>query len=144
MSIRIFYDDVGYRLRGWRKAVKLLRKVIGNEKRIPGDLNFIVTTDEAVKKINFDFLKHNYYTDVITFDTSEGDVVNGEIYISLETVKDNASDFNVSLHNEMLRVMIHGILHLCGYKDSSEEERKNMRGLENRWLEEFYTENDEI
>lgn len=137
MSIRIFYDDVGYRLRGWRKAAKLFRKVIREENRIPGDLNFIIAGDEYIRSINIEFLKHNYYTDVITFDNSSGNLTSGEIYISIDTVRNNASDYKVNLNDELLRVMIHGVLHLCGYNDATVDERAGMRKLEDRWLEEF-------
>jgi rRNA maturation RNase YbeY len=137
LSIRIFYDDVGYRLRGWRKAAKLFRKVIREENRIPGDLNFIIAGDEYIRSINIEFLKHNYYTDVITFDNSSGNLTSGEIYISIDTVRNNASDYKVNLNNELLRVMIHGVLHLCGYNDATVDERAGMRKLEDRWLEEF-------
>lgn len=134
MKIRIFYDDIGYRFNGWRNAVQLFKKVIGSEKRIPGDLNFILTTDQSLKKINLEFLKHNYFTDVITFNSNEGNVISGEVYISLETVKLNASDYNTNLNNELLRVMIHGVLHLCGYNDTTAKEKKFMRQMEDRWL----------
>jgi rRNA maturation RNase YbeY len=137
LSIRIFYDDVGYRLRGWRKAAKLFRKVIREENRIPGDLNFIIAGDEYIRSINIEFLKHNYYTDVITFDNSSGNLTSGEIYISIDTVRNNASDYKVNLNDELLRVMIHGVLHLCGYNDATVDERAGMRKLEDRWLEEF-------
>ena len=144
MSIKIFYDDVGYSLRGLRKAQKLIKKVIGNENRIPGDLNFIVTSDKTIKQINTEFLKHNYFTDVITFDNNDGNVINGEVYISIDTVSRNAFEYNVSLNDELLRVMVHGVLHLCGYNDSSKGEKKKMREMENRWLDEFDSKSNDI
>ena len=137
MSIRIYYDDVGYRYRGWRKAVKLFKKVIGNEGKIPGDLNFIISRDDQVRNINIEFLKHNYNTDVITFDNGSDSIISGEIYISIDTVRRNASDYDTDLNNELLRVMIHGVLHLCGYNDSTDEERQNMRHMEDKWLGEL-------
>lgn len=137
MSIRIFYEDVGYRLRGWRKAAKLFSKVIREENRVPGDLNFIIAGDEYIRAINIEFLKHNYYTDVITFDNSSGDHTGGEIYISIDTVRSNAAEYGGSVNDELLRVMIHGVLHLCGYDDATEEERNNMRKMEDRWLGEL-------
>ena len=137
MSIRIFYDDVNFRLRGWRKAVKIFCKVVGSENKISGDLNFIVSNDAAIRKINVEFLQHNYFTDVIAFDNGSQNVVGGEIYLSIDTIKINASNYKVSLNSEVLRVMIHGLLHLCGYTDNTEEAKNRMREIENFWITEF-------
>lgn len=136
MRIRIFYDGVKYRLPRWRKAVKLFEKVIKNENRVLGDLSFIITNDDSIRKINVEFLNHDYNTDVITFNYNEGVEINGEIYISSDTVKINSYNYNVSLNQEMLRVMIHGLLHLIGYNDKTEGEKKVMQGMEERWLSE--------
>lgn len=144
MKIRIFYDDVDFRLRGSRKAKEIFKKVIGKENRIPGDLNFIVSSDENIKNINIEFLKHNYFTDVIAFDNSEGNVVSGEIYLSIDTVRENALNYNVSLKIEVMRVMIHGLLHLCGYRDDTSERKQIMRDLEDFWLTQFISKEDEV
>lgn len=137
MSVKIFYDEVNFRLQGWRKAVRLFKKVIRNEKKIPGDLIFIITSDSEEKKINIEFLKHYYFTDVIAFDYSCGDKISGEIYISIDTVERNSHNYNVSLKEEVLRVMIHGLLHLCGYNDNSVKKRNEMRKRENIWLADY-------
>jgi probable rRNA maturation factor len=134
LSIRIFYDEIDFRLKGWRKAVNIFKEVIGNEKLIPGDLNFIITNDEKLKEINIKFLNHNYYTDVITFNCNKKKYVNGEVYVSLDTVRKNSIDYNVSLNSEVLRVFIHGVLHLVGYDDKSDVDRKKMKSLEDYWL----------
>jgi rRNA maturation RNase YbeY len=84
--------------------------------------------------MNKEFLKHNYYTDVIAFGYNENKIVNGEIYISINTVKINSHNYKVSLRNELIRVMIHGTLHLCGYKDDKDENKASMKDIEDRWM----------
>lgn len=119
------------------KIRKLIEKVISEEGKISGDLNFILTSDKTLKKMNIEFLKHNYFTDVMSFGSVVGNTVEGEVYISAERVKINALNYKVSYYNEMLRVIIHGTLHLCGYTDESDDERSNMRLRENFWMEKF-------
>lgn len=134
MSIRIFYDETSFRLKGSRRALKIVSEVIAKEGKISGDLNYIITSDDSVRGINIEFLEHDYDTDVITFNYNEGNVINGEVYISLDRVKENALNYNVSLEVELLRVIIHGALHLVGYDDNDEAKRSEMRRMEDYWL----------
>jgi probable rRNA maturation factor len=137
LSIKIFYDETDYRLKGWRKTARLIKDLIGTEKKKEGELSFIITNDKFLKSINVQFLSHDFNTDVITFNYNSGDIVNGEIYISLDTVRENSFNYNVSLQSEITRVIIHGVLHLLNYDDKSEEGRGEMTAMENLWLKRF-------
>ena len=134
MSIRVFYDEIDFRLKGWKKVKNIIEKVISDEKRISGDLIFILTNDRFIKDLNAKFLKHNYYTDVISFNYGNGKKVEGEIYISIDSVKVNAVNYKVSYNMELLRVIIHGVLHLCGHEDKSKKGRILMRRKEDFWM----------
>lgn len=129
MKIKIYYDKINFRLRETASIKKFLEKVIREEKKIPGDLNFIFTDDSRLKKINKNFLGHDYNTDVVSFGENKGEVINGEIYISINTVRNNSRLYNLKVREEIIRVMIHGVLHLCGYED---DETKNMRRMFNK------------
>ena len=134
MKIKIFYDNTDFRIKGWKRIVEIIKEVIGKEGKISGDLNFIITNDEELRKINVQFLEHDYFTDVITFNYNDKDTINGEVYISLDSVRGNSLNYNVSLNEEIKRVVIHGVLHLVGYDDKTEEEKREMRRLEDFWL----------
>lgn len=137
MSIRIFYDDTDFRIKNWRDLKEIVVKVIRKEKKISGDLNFIITNDRKLRAINVQFLEHDYNTDVITFNYNAGNVINGEIYISIDTVRENSFNYKVSLNDEIKRVAIHGVLHLVGYDDKSPEEKDVIRSREDYWLKEM-------
>lgn len=137
MNIRIFYDDTSFRIKSWKKTRALIGKVISGEGKTLGGLNFILTTDKILKEINIEFLKHNYNTDVISFNYGYKDFITGEVYVSIETVKSNAKNYKVSCSNEMLRILIHGVLHICGYTDESQDEKNEMRKREDFWLTKF-------
>ena len=112
-----------------------IRRVTNKYGKIVGDVSFIFCDDIKILEINKQFLNHDYYTDVITFDYTEGDVIGGDIFISLETVESNAKEFLTTFDNELKRVMIHGILHLCGQNDKTPEEKQEMRYKENLALQ---------
>lgn len=111
-----------------------LEDIILTEGKKPGDINYIFCDDEYLLKINQDFLDHDYYTDIITFDQVRGKTISGEIFVSLQRIKDNASLISKNYEEEKKRVIAHGILHLCGYKDKTEEEQKTMRAKEDFYL----------
>ena len=98
------------------------------------EIAYIFCSDEKILEINSQYLQHEYYTDIITFDYSEGDSISGDLFISLDTVKSNSEKFNTDYMEELHRVIIHGILHLCGFKDKSPKEEKEMREKENEAL----------
>lgn len=97
-------------------------------------INYVFCDDEYLHKLNVEFLKHDTLTDIISFDYSIGKIIQGDIFISVERVVDNAKDFDVSFEDELQRVIIHGVLHYCGYKDKTEEDAKVMRNKENHYL----------
>lgn len=144
MRIKIFYDDLNYRLKGSRKILKFFNKVISGENKLTGDLYFIFTKDENIKRLNKKFLNHDYFTDVIAFGDDLNKMISGEIYISIDTVKFNAINYKVSFKNELIRVMLHGVLHLCGYEDKDKEEKKLMKLKEDYWLDAFKKEFNEF
>ncbi len=111
-----------------------LEQVVLAEKKRVGAINFLFASDEFVLDQNKRFLKHNTYTDIITFHNNEGGCLNGDILISVDRVKENASKLGLPLDEELKRVMVHGVLHLCGYKDKSPEDIKKMRAKENKAL----------
>ena len=134
-SIQFFTEDIGYQIRRKAELRGDLKKVIAEEKFLHGPINLILCSDHFLKNYNQQFLNHNYFTDVITFDFSEElNYLSGDIYISLDRVRENAKEYRVALRDELLRVMIHGILHLMGLEDQSDEDRKVMRSKEDYYL----------
>lgn len=99
-----------------------------------GEINYIFCDDAYLLNLNIEFLNHDTLTDIISFDYTLGKLINGDVYISVERVRENAADFEVTFDNELSRVMIHGILHYCGYKDKTEDEEAIMRSKENYYI----------
>jgi probable rRNA maturation factor len=137
LSVKIYYDQIKYRIHKTKEIKRFLEKVITDENKTPGDLVFILTNDETLVEINKKFLKRDYYTDVITFDYSADGAVNGEIYMSIDTIRRNALSYKSGVKQELFRVMIHGVLHLCGYEDEKKEDRKKMIRMQEEKLKEF-------
>lgn len=134
MAIGIFSEDVSVPDFDQKLLEKTLEHLIVNEGYVSGEVNIIYCSDEHLLQMNKDYLNHDYYTDIITFDYVDDQTVSGDLFISLDRIKENASQFADSLDQELFRVMIHGVLHLCGYHDKSEEEQQTMRGKENEYL----------
>lgn len=136
--IRFFTQDCSYNLAQRLKIRRWIDEVIRREGYRAGDINYIFCSSEYHRQMNRDFLGHDYFTDVITFEDRESRVgegiVSGEVYIDVATVTDNAPMYNALPINEMRRVIVHGALHLCGHKDKSPSAERKMRQMENRYL----------
>ncbi|MFD2573677.1 rRNA maturation RNase YbeY [Spirosoma soli] len=134
--IRFFNEDVTYKLPQKQATRQWLKQQAEGEGYAVGDLNYIFCSDQYVLQVNRDYLQHDYYTDIITFDQSEDEgKIEGDIFISVERVADNARQMGASAEQEMRRVLAHGLLHLCGYGDKTDEEVTQMRAKEDKWLE---------
>lgn len=114
--------------------IKEIASVYGKK---TGDIAYIFCSDKRILEVNNQYLHHDYFTDIITFDYSEGSIISGDIFISIETVESNAGEFKVSFEEELRRIMIHGILHLCGQGDKTPELRLEMTKKENSALETY-------
>lgn len=117
-----------------------LSAVILSEGKKEGEINYIFCDDEYLHKINLEYLNHDDLTDIISFDYTMGNEISGDIFISVERVRDNAGDFKVAFEEELRRVIVHGVLHYCGYKDKGEKDEQLMRSKENEKLLLFHVE----
>ena len=127
-------EDISFVLNKKPAIISWLSYSIKNENKIPGEISYIFCSDQYLHELNVKHLNHNTLTDIITFDYCEKNRVNGDLFISIDRVKDNAKSFNSSIENELHRVMIHGILHLCGYKDKTAEDQNVMSAKEDFYL----------
>ncbi len=132
--INFYNEDVDFKLKNKLVLKRWIRQVIESYGFKAGELSYIFCSDDKILEVNRQFLQHDYYTDVITFDYDEDGVVGGDMYISVDTVKTNAEQYAPSFEREMQRVVIHGVLHLCGLKDKQPEDEKKMRAAEERAL----------
>ena len=117
-----------------------ISRIIESEGFDEGEINYIFCDDEYLHKINVEYLDHDTLTDIISFDYTVGNLIQGDIFVSVERVQDNANDFNVSLEEELKRVLSHGVLHYCGYKDKSPEDEALMRSKEEEKMQMFHVE----
>ena len=135
MPINFFTENIKFNLQNKNPIKNWVNNAIKSVNKKTGNINFIFTSDKHLLKINKEYLSHKYYTDIITFNYCENNIVSGDIFISVETVKNNSSRFNVTFFEELHRVIIHGVLHLLGFDDQSDEEKVIMREKENYYLE---------
>lgn len=140
MIINFHYDIEKFKLRDSRLIRKVINRIINEAGLRGGRVDVVMTNDEKVYEINSEFLGHDYYTDIITFNYNKGRIVNGEIYISVDRVKANSDKFSVTVKSEIRRVIFHGFLHLCGYDDSTAEQKKKMSEMEEMYLALSYAE----
>ena len=132
-----FNYETDFILQDEDKLSTWILSVIKSEGFKEGEINYIFCDDDYLLKLNMEFLNHDTLTDIISFDYSIGKQIHGDIYISIERVKDNAKNFKVDFIEELKRVMVHGILHYCGYKDKLESDVKQMREKENYYLDKY-------
>ncbi|WP_317899729.1 rRNA maturation RNase YbeY [Aurantibacillus circumpalustris] len=131
MAVTFQIQEIKFKLEKAATIKLWIKKIIELEKKKQGQINFVFTNDEEILKTNIQYLNHNTYTDIITFDYCEGKIINGDIIISIDRVKENSDKLGVDFTEELHRVIIHGTLHLCGYKDKSKEDATLMRKKEN-------------
>lgn len=137
MPVTFFSEQTKFILKNKTKIRNWINDSISNEQKKLGSINYIFTSDSYLLSINKEYLNHNYFTDIITFNYCEESQINGDIFISIDTVTNNSQRFNVSFLNELHRVMIHGVLHLVGYDDKTEEQKEEMKQKENEYLDRF-------
>lgn len=139
MAIQFFFQQPVSALTNRRALKRFLSGIFRKEKTALSAVTYIFCSDDELLKINRQFLKHDYFTDIITFNLAEKkEPVQGEIYISIDRVKDNAKKENTTIKEELHRVIFHGILHLCGYRDKTMDELKKMRKAENKYLSLYF------
>lgn len=132
-----FTNQTPYRFTKRRMITSFLKMLAAEEGKTLEALSIVICSKKYIKALNKRFLNHDYFTDILTFDLDNRSTINGEIYISIDTVKENSITYNVLIFNELLRVIIHGVLHLCGYKDNTSQQKRRMTLKENFYLNYF-------
>ena len=139
-TIHFFFEKKGATLTNRTQLKEFIGSIFKREKKKIPNLNYIFVSDKRLLEINRQYLLHDFYTDIITFDLSTVHSSEAEIYISIDRVKDNAQKLGVSFRSEIHRVIFHGALHLCGYKDKTKEQSKKMREKEDAYLNSYFSE----
>ena len=132
--VTYFFEDTDFNLKNKTKIKKWLKLVAESEVFSLGAVSVIFCSDNYILDINQRFLQHDYFTDIITFDYSEGEKISGDLFISVDSVRENSIEFGTEFEEELHRVIVHGILHLIGYDDHTDEEIRTMRSKENYYL----------
>ena len=132
--VRYFAEDIKFNYKERRRTSKWLKLVAESEIRRLGDISVIFCSDPYILDVNLKYLQHDYFTDIITFDYCEGDTISGDLFISIDSVRENAAFYKTEFEEELNRVIVHGVLHLIGYDDHSEADKKEMRSKENYYL----------
>lgn len=135
-KVELFYEDIQPIKLQKSHLKKYVKALINSEKKKIGEISVILCSDKYLLDINIEFLKHNYYTDIITFNYVVESTISGDLFISVDRVKENSAVFNTSMIKELYRVIFHGLLHLIGYNDKTDEEKKAMREREDFYLSE--------
>lgn len=136
-KISFFFDNASVTLRNRTGLKSFIEAIFKKENKQLSSLNYIFCSDKRLLEINRQYLDHDYYTDIITFDLSDLKAIEGEIYISVDRVRENAKNLSKTIQNELTRVMIHGALHLCGYNDISKTEKIQMQNREDHYLDQL-------
>ncbi len=129
-----FFSETVFNLQNPKEVTRWISKIIANEKREEGEISYIFCDDQYLHKLNVEFLNHNTLTDIISFDNSIGNQINGDIFISIERVKENSLIYDTVFEDELHRVIIHGILHYCGFNDKTKKDADLMRKKEDEAL----------
>ena len=132
--VSFFTEDTSFAFKEKRLTAKWLKFVAASEAKKLGEIGIIFCSDNYILDVNIKYLQHDYYTDIITFDYCEGDTLSGDLFISIDSVRENASFYGVDFPTELNRVIVHGLLHLIGYDDHTEEDIAVMRAKENYYL----------
>ena len=137
MAIHYFAEETQVPAIKKREISRWIKAVATTYGKTTGEISYIFCNDSRILEVNRQYLQHDYYTDIITFDYTEGNRISGDIFISLDTVKSNAQEYGQRFEDELHRIIIHGLLHLCGIKDKGEKERQQMTRCENQALEQL-------
>ena len=135
MAVEFYSEDVDLPVIDINQLTLWIEKIIIGQEFIPGDVSVIFVSDDYLLEMNNQYLEHDYFTDIITFDYSEEKIISGDLFISIDTVLSNSQEFNVPFLHELHRVIIHGVLHLMGFDDKSDPEKEIMTQMENSSLE---------